>query len=402
MSDEDASVTSEAAQLLRHWKAHATMFCAAAGGFCNLYAMQALVPALQERFDSGPAYAASLLTATTLGLALNAPFAGRIASRYGAKLAVVSALCALVVLTLASAFASMPAFLIALRFAQGACIPVVLTALLANTATTWPEVDQAPLAATYVTGCLLGGVIGRFVPAALMPWGWEAAFIGFAGLQLVAVAGVLTMHPETAARSEGVVTLQEWLQDFLPTLRRDIPAQAVGGFCLLFSQAAATTYIAIRLAGEPFAWSTPELGALYFVFLPALLMVRLTPRVMGAIGSSRTLLVAAAASWAGLVLTLFEASGPILVGLTVFSAAIFTGQTVLANLVSSVKSPNKELASGLYLAAFYAGGSAGALAPAGAWEAFGWVGCLAVIAAIQTLGLVVARKALVGTTNVVN
>lgn len=82
-------LTGEAQAVPHHWRAHAAVFAATAGGFCNLYSMQALYPALQDRFGMGVAFAASLLTATTLGIAVSAPFAGRFASRFGAREAVL-------------------------------------------------------------------------------------------------------------------------------------------------------------------------------------------------------------------------------------------------------------------------------------------------------------------------
>lgn len=385
-------MTDEGPSLHEHWRAHVAMFCAAAGGFCNLYAMQALVPALEERFGTGSTYAASLLTATTLGLALSAPFAGRVAARFGPRSAVIGALCALAGMTVAMAFTSNATLLVLLRFMQGICIPVALTALLANAAKTWPEVNTAALAATYVTGCLIGGVAGRLVPAALMQWGWPLALTCFACLQFAAALTVHALHPNNHESRAEVAELREWAKAIAPTLRHDIPAQAIGGFCLLFSQAAVTSYVAIRLAGEPFGWTTTALGALYLVFLPALVFVRLTPRGIASMGSAKTLVVALAASWAGLALTIPGSVASIVVGLTLFSASIFVGQTVLAHLVSTAATQRKEMASGLYLSSLYAGASAGALAPASAWAEAGWIGCLAVVAAVQTVGVVVARS----------
>ena len=394
----EAGMTAETSGIPRHWRAHAAVFAATAGGFCNLYSMQALYPALQDRFGMGAAFAASLLTATTLGIAASAPFAGRLAARLGARDAVLRSLLALAYLTIAVGFMNDGRALFILRLVQGVLIPVVLAAVLASTSKLWPDIEASALAATFVTGTILGGLFGRFVPAILMPFGWTFAFAGFAGLQFTAALVVLLLYPDGRPADGAQAPMREWVSSFLPILRRDIPSQAIGAFGLMFTQAAATTYIAIRLASEPFAWGTAALGALYVVFLPALVFVRLTPLAIARVGSQKTLVLAVAASWVGLVATIPARTPLILVGLTVFCAAVFVTQTVLAHMVNTARTSRREAAAGLYLCTYYLGASCGALVPAGVWNAYGWGGCLVMIAFVQTLGLVVAHIAARGTT----
>src|SRR5437588_233255 len=52
-------------------------------GFCaffNLYGPQSLLPSLAREFDATPAQISLTVTATTLAIAISAPFAGRLAS----------------------------------------------------------------------------------------------------------------------------------------------------------------------------------------------------------------------------------------------------------------------------------------------------------------------------------
>jgi MFS transporter, YNFM family, putative membrane transport protein len=391
-SEAGPAEAGEVRAATRHWRAHAAVFAATAGGFCNLYSMQALYPALQDRFGMGVAFAASLLTATTLGIAASAPFAGRFANRFGARDAVLWGVLALAYLTIVAGLVGDGRLLFLLRVVQGLLIPVVLSAVLASTTSLWPEVDASALAASFVTGTVLGGLLGRFIPAALMPFGWTFAFAGFAAVQFAAALAVLLLYPQRRGAAEVLVPLRTWIESFPRILRREIPAQSLGAFGLMFSQAAATTYIAIRLASEPFGWGTTALGALYVVFLPALIFVRLTPRAIAAWGARKTLAIAVGASWLGLIATIPVHAQLILVGLTVFSAAVFVTQTVLAHLVSTVDTARKETTAGIYLSAYYLGASCGALAPAGIWSTYGWLGCLAMIALVQILGLLIAQR----------
>lgn len=376
------------------WRAHTAMFCAVAGAFCNLYAVQPLVLELKHRFGMDVTYAASLLTVTTLALAISSPAAGRVGARYGAKRAVLAALGLLACLTAAIGFATDGSWLVIFRLLQGCLIPVAMSPLLANTRALWPDAAGAALAATYTSGVIVGGLGGRFLPAALMPWGWETAFSCFAAVQLLLAGGVLWLFPiQSAPEVVAPGRMLDWLQRLWLIVRKEIPAAAIGGFVLMVTQAAITSYAAVRLAGDPFNWSTRALGTLYVVFVPALLAVRLTPRAIAYLGTVRTLAVAAGISWAAMIPTLFDSESLILAGLTVFSACVFVAQTVLAHIVGSTTPASRDGASVGYITAYYLGVSAGAIAPSLVWTDFGWLGCLALVLVTQAGGLVLALKA---------
>jgi MFS transporter, YNFM family, putative membrane transport protein len=227
-----------------------------------------------------------------------------------------------------------------------------------------------------------------------VPWGWTNAFLGFAALQVLLAAIVVWLFPKAEpSRVPTTEPLLAWLRGVWPVLRNDIPHVAVGGFVLMVTQAAVTSYIAIRLAGEPFYWSTQALGALYAVFLPALIAVHLVPLAIQTRGSVRTLAVAIGAAWAGLGLTLFDHEALILVGMVVVSACVFVVQTVLAHHVGAVAVERRDKASSGYIACYYLGASVGAQAPSLFWNSFGWPGCVAFVVLAQMGGLVLARKA---------
>lgn len=376
------------------WRAHAAVFSAAAGAFCNLYCLQALLPLVQSHFSLGVSQAASLLTVTTLGLAVASPLAGRVGARIGPKAAVLGVLAALICSTVALSLVTDGNWLVFWRVLQGLIMPIGLSAILAGTASLWPGVAPVALAATYTTGVILGGLLGRFLPAALVPWGWTNAFLGFAGFQVLLAAVVVWLFPRAEpSRVPNTEPLLAWLRGLWPVVRHDIPRVVIGGFVLMVTQSAVTTYIAIRLAGEPFYWSTQALGALYVVFLPALVAVHMVPLAIQTRGSARTLAGATGASWAGLALTFFDHEVLILIGMTVVSACVFVVQTVLAHQVGAVAADRREKASSGYIAFYYLGASVGAQAPSLFWNSFGWTGCVAFVALAQACGLVLARLA---------
>src|SRR2546423_5668589 len=69
----------------------------AIAGFCaflNLYSPQALLPALAGEFGVGAAEISTIMTASTLAIALTAPFTGAIADVLGRKRVITAAMLA--------------------------------------------------------------------------------------------------------------------------------------------------------------------------------------------------------------------------------------------------------------------------------------------------------------------
>src|SRR5512133_2032564 len=87
----------------------------ATAGFCTfltLYSPQALLPSLAREFGVGAAEISTIITASTLAIALTAPFTGALADVLGRKRIIAAAMVALVVPTIMVAFAaSVPALI---------------------------------------------------------------------------------------------------------------------------------------------------------------------------------------------------------------------------------------------------------------------------------------------------
>jgi predicted MFS family arabinose efflux permease len=369
------------------------VFCAALGGFIDLYFTQAIYPALQARFGITVVEAGSLVTATTLTLALVAPFANALSRRMGSRRATLLGLAGLVLSVALMSLAQQTSQLVLLRIAQGLLIPLVLVSVLRSTPSGLPAREAVALAASYVSGGLVGGVLGRLLPAQLLPLlGWQNAMLALAALQaaLLAVAawrlprGAVDAAPATHAapalpRGQAMAALAEL---------------GLAGFSLLFAQAAVYTYVAIRLASPPHGWTTAQLGAIYLAFLPSLVFVHATQPLSARWGAARTLAAATAAGLVGLLLSLAPHDAAVVLALTLFSAGVFVCQAVLAQWVSATEQRCAGLpVAGIYLSCYYLGASAGALVPAALWPRFGWPGCLALVIGVQ-LATAIVRKLL--------
>src|SRR3954463_7758068 len=84
-------------------------FAVGLAGFCafiNLYSPQAILPLLSREFDASAAEVSTIITVSTLAVALTAPFTGAVADVLGRKRVIVAAMFVLVVPTLMVAWST--------------------------------------------------------------------------------------------------------------------------------------------------------------------------------------------------------------------------------------------------------------------------------------------------------
>src|SRR5947209_12271255 len=117
-------------------------FCA----FINLYMRQALLPSLGAEFHVGAGQISTIITASTLAIALTAPFTGAVADVLGRKRVITAAMVAVVVPTVMVAFAGSVPALTAWRFVQGLLLPPIFAVMVAYIGDEWPpnEVPASP------------------------------------------------------------------------------------------------------------------------------------------------------------------------------------------------------------------------------------------------------------------
>src|SRR6266702_5087646 len=180
-------------------------FCA----FVTLFAPQPLLPLLAREFRVSAAAISLVVTASTLAVALSAPFAGFVADRFGRKRVIVPAAFLLVVPTLLAATATGFTQLLFWRFLQGVFTPGIFAVIIAYINEEW-EAGAGAATAAYVTGTVLGGFSGRVLAALVASHtNWRWAFIALGTLNLLGAIAIRAWLPAgrrfTRARRGGPV-----------------------------------------------------------------------------------------------------------------------------------------------------------------------------------------------------
>src|SRR5262249_26313700 len=128
-------------------------------------------------FRTSAASASLVVTASTIAVAMAAPFAGMVADRLGRKRVIVPAAFLLAVPTVLAATSMTLAQLLFWRFWQGVFTPGIFAVTIAYISEEWEEGAGAAMS-SYVSGTVLGGFAGRMVAAVIAShFSWRSAFV---------------------------------------------------------------------------------------------------------------------------------------------------------------------------------------------------------------------------------
>jgi len=351
--------------------------------FVNLYAPQSVLPLMSQEFAVGAVQISTALTASTLAVALTAPFCGAVADVLGRRRVIAVAMFALIVPTAMIALAPDLPSLIIWRFVQGLVLPPVFVVTVAYIGEEWPASQVVGITGTYLSATSFGGFFGRFITGVLADLAdWRRAFLALAALTAALAVAVALLLPKERGfvRSAGLAAA---LKQMLAHLRNPhlIATYAIG-FGVLFSFMSIFTYVSFYLAAPPFSLSPTLLGTLFVTYLAGVAVTPLSGRLVARFGR-RPLAVGVIAVWiGGLMLSLIPALPFIVFALIVCAGAGFLCQSLATSFITVTARTGASSAVGVYVSCYYVGGSAGGVLPGLAWNAAGWPGCVALTAAV--------------------
>jgi MFS family permease len=364
----------------------AVRLAAGIAGYCafiNLYSPQAILPLLSQEFGAGAAEISTIITVSTLAVALTAPFTGTVADVLGRKRVIVAAMFMLVVPTVMVGLSTGLPALIFWRAVQGLILPPIFAVMVAYIGDELSRQEATTVAGIYSSGSSLGGFSGRLFTGLLADLiSWRA---GFFALAAIAFAGAIVValvlpHERKFVRSEGLLASGKQM---LGHLRNgQLIATYAVGFGVLFNFIATFTYVSFYLAAAPYNLSASWLGAIFVVYLTGSALTPWTGWAVGRFGRRR-LMVRVIAIWiAGIALTLLPSLPMIVAGLAVSAGCGLVCQAISTGYVTVTAKAGRSSAVGLYVTSFYVGGSFGAALGGAAWTIGGWPACVAIVVAM--------------------
>jgi predicted MFS family arabinose efflux permease len=358
----------------------------------DLFAAQAILPTLVERYGVSRAAMGLAVNASTLGMALSCLIVSLFSRRVDNRKGIWVSLALLAVPTALLAVAPDLVAFTVLRLTQGVFMAAAFTLTMAYLADTCSRADTSEALAAYVTGIVGSNLVGRLVSAWIADTaGLEANFLLFTGLNIAGAVLVLLSFRRLgnlAAGGSGRALFAAWPQHLSnPALR----AAFAIGFLLLFAFIGTFTYVNFELAG-PLGLAPMSLGLVYLVFLPAMATTPLAGRSVAAFGLCRAACGAMAVALVGLPLLLLPWLPGVLAGMALVAIGTFFAQAIATGFVGRTARADRAAASGLYLAAYYTGGLAGAAVLGQVYDRAGWGACVAgIAAALAVCGVIAAR-----------
>jgi YNFM family putative membrane transporter len=364
----------------------------------DLFATQAILPSLARHYQVTPAAMGFAVNATTMGMATAGLIVGFFSPHIDRRLGILISLAVLAIPTSLLASAPDLTTFTLLRIAQGLCMASAFALTLAYLGEQCSAMDAGGAFAAYITGNVASNLIGRLISAAIADrLGLASNFYFFALLNLAGavlvyftIKRVKPMHAMDDVSSPLAATIAHWRN---PQLRA-----AFGiGFCILFAFIGTFTYVNFVLVRSPLSLGMMDLGFVYFVFLPSIVTTLLAGRAVALFGTRPAIWGALVVAAIGLPLLLSAHLADVLAGMVLVGVGTFFAQAAATGFVGQAAQDNRGVASGTYLACYFAGGLVGSAVLGQLFDHLGWTACVAgvgaslAVAALLTRRLILAR-----------
>ena len=352
-------------------------------GFSTLYAPQPLLPVLAEAFGRGPTEASLLITLTMLPLACAPLVYGYLLVSVPARPMLAGAALLLALCQLGLALADTWWLMLALRLMIGLCLPALFTALMtfvASSAT--PETLRQSLA-WYIAATILGGFAGRALSGLLASvWDWRVGLGIWAPALLV--MGLWTLRLPGRQESHFARVTPRVFQVVMA--RPGAPQAYLTVFSIFFVFAAVLNVLPFHLADQDPGTGAAGIGFAYLGYLSGLLISLNTQRLSGLFQSEGPLYALGLGLYGlGLGLFAWPALGGVYLAMFAFCGGMFLIHTRLSGQVNQMGGPHRGVVNGIYIAAYYLGGSLGSWLAVEVYRHLGWLAFLAAVALVLVL-----------------
>lgn len=281
--------------------------------------------------------------------------------------------------------------LLGLRFIQGGILGLVPVLILAYIHECFPQESKARLVSLYVSGTTLGGILGRFLASYLTDvFSWQVASMLLGALFLMMSLCVQFCMPKEPFLPQKTTCVPVNTEPLWSAKYRNIAYLSTIAFCSLGSYAAICNYISYVLLAPPYNFSHTMIGMLFFVQLFGTVGSLLAGRLNSQMPPHKIICFSILLMLAGILFTLSGYAAFKTFGIAMLTFGLFATHTIASSWCGTLCPDKKEMAAGIYMFAYYCGGSilgtfAGVMFKH--WHWYGVVNMSIVEAAIPLLAL---------------
>jgi MFS transporter, YNFM family, putative membrane transport protein len=359
---------------------------AAAAMFTAMYSTQAILPTLGREFSVKPSQTGLTVSVVIGALAVGAWFWGPLSDRIGRRASLVLSSALLVIPSVGVALAPSFGVLLAMRAAQGLCMPGLLTVGVPYVTEAFGARIGARAMGLYVSALVLGGLVGRVGVALLTAGaGWRVALGAVAALPLAATLVMRrSLPPEPTAPPSAGLSLRT-LRGTLAN--RALVATTLAGSAMFFAFMGVFSYIDFHLERAPFSLSPTVIGLVFLLWAMGA-VAPLAGRLADRHGWRTVALGGLLTAATGITLSLVPVLPVVVLGLALVTLGNFSAVTAAQLGVAGATDRDRGLASAMYFSSYYIAGALGAYVPGLAWQSWHWTGVWALTAAAYAIGFV--------------
>ncbi len=304
------------------------------------------------------------------------------AERAPRKRTIVLSMTALALCALLIPAANSLRMLAVLRLLQGFVTPGVFIITIAYITEEWPPHLIPRVMSFYVAGTVFGGFLGRMLGGLIVTHlGWRSVFLILGLVGLCGAAATQWLLPAATHRPSHARHTSHFAPIFANMRNPRLLATFAIGFCMLFTLVSVFSYITFYLVAAPFHLTTAQLSWLFAVYLFGLIATLAAGTVLVRIGLRHGMLIAIGLCLSGLALTLVHSLPFVALGLAVVASGVFIAQTCANSFLrDAAPADSRVSAAGMYICAYYIGGTVGGILPGLLWRFGGWPTCTAITA----------------------
>ncbi len=370
----------------------AALFAGGIATFSELYAVQAVLPALAAEWDLRESTAALAVSVATGALAVSVLPWAALADRIGrVKAMMISAAITAAAGALLPLSPNFPV-LLALRAVSGLALGALPALAMAHLVATAPRGRTSAVGGLYIAGTTIGGLSGRVVTGAVSAVaGWRWGLATTAVLVTAAVVAFVVLLPRDAASppTRGEVARPRAPCGPAPVRQRDRIRLALAdrtvrvfyaqAFLLMGAFVTIYNLIGFHLLDDPYRLPASVVSLLFLTYLVGTVGSSGVGRLVGRFGRRRILAGAGYGMAAGAGMMLAPPLPVVLTGLVATTFCFFVAHAIAATWAGERVPAARSQASALYSLSYYAGSSVLGFAGALIYDGAGWTGAMIMV-----------------------
>jgi YNFM family putative membrane transporter len=333
-----------------------------------MYATQPLQPLLAQEFNISIIEASSFTAIIMLFLAIAPIFYGYILEKTNAKKVIIIASILLFMTNLLLSFSNTYEMFLFIRTIEAIIIPAILTACMSILAS---DKENTKLnMSIYVASTVFGGLVGRIMSGYIATeFGWRTVFLSLSFALLIGLYFMQNISNNTESNTSKVKIID--IAHILKDKRFFIIYLMM--FCVFFVFAGLLNILPFKVKEVMPDVTETQIGLLYLGYGMGIIVSLYIHKIINIFNKELpTILFGIGIFSLSTILFLF--TNPIFIFSIVFlfCVGMFIIHTLATRIANSLKSSQKALTSGMYLAFYYIGGTVGSIIPPYIYLNYGW------------------------------